>query len=89
MIDLKSIDDLARRLNELVPPGLEGARADLEKNLRATLQAGLAKLDLVTRDEFEVQRQVLLRTREKLEALERAVAAMEPQAADAADAPQR
>jgi len=86
MIDLKSIDDLARRLNELVPPGLEGARADLEKNLRATLQAGLAKLDLVTRDEFEVQRQVLLRTREKLEALERAVAAMEPQAADA---PQR
>jgi len=89
MIDLKSIDDLARRLNELVPPGLEGARADLEKNFRATLQAGLAKLDLVTRDEFEVQRQVLLRTREKLEALERAVAAMEPQAADAADAPQR
>ena len=89
MIDLKSIDDLARRLNELVPPGLEGARADLEKNFRATLQAGLAKLDLVTREEFEVQRQVMLRTREKLEALERAVAAMEPQAADAADAPQR
>lgn len=71
MIDLKAIDDLARRLNELVPPGLEGARADLEKNFRAALQAGFSRLDLVTREEFEVQKAVLRRTREKLEALER------------------
>lgn len=71
MIDLKAIDDLARRLNELVPPGLEGARADLEKNFRAALQAGLSRLDLVTREEFEVQKAVLRRTRDKVEALER------------------
>lgn len=71
MIDLKAIDDLARRLNDLVPPGLEGARADLEKNFRAALQAGFSRLDLVTREEFEVQKAVLRRTREKLEALER------------------
>ncbi|MCX8006262.1 MAG: accessory factor UbiK family protein, partial [Burkholderiaceae bacterium] len=77
MIDLKAIDELARRLGELVPPGLEAARADIEKNMRAVLQAGLARLDLVTREEFEVQQLVLRRTREKLEALERAVAALE------------
>ena len=77
MIDLKSIDDLARRLSELVPPGLKDARADIEQNMKATLQAGLAKLDLVTREEFEVQRAVLLRTREKMDALERAVQILE------------
>lgn len=77
MIDLKSIDDLARRLSELVPPGLKDARADIEQNMKATLQAGLAKLDLVTREEFEVQRAVLLRTREKIDALERAVQILE------------
>jgi BMFP domain-containing protein YqiC len=77
MIDLKNIDDLARKLSDLVPPGLKGARADLEQNFKSTLQAGLARLDLVTREEFEVQRAVLLRTREKLEALERQLAALE------------
>jgi BMFP domain-containing protein YqiC len=77
MIDLKSIDDLARRLSDLVPPGLKEARADLEQNFKSTLQAGLGKLDLVTREEFEVQRAVLLRTREKLDALERALTVLE------------
>ena len=77
MIDLKAIDDLARRLNELVPPGLEGARADLEKNFRAALQAGLSRLDLVTREEFEVQKAVLRRTRDKVEALERQLEALD------------
>jgi len=77
MIDLKSIDDLAQRLSDLVPPGLKDAGADLEQNMKATLQAGLAKLDLVTREEFEVQRAVLLRSREKIDALERAVQVLE------------
>ena len=77
MIDLKSIDDLARRLSELVPPGLKEARADIEQNMKATLQSGLAKLELVTREEFDVQRAVLLRTREKIDALERAVQILE------------
>ncbi len=77
MIDLKAIDDLARRLSELVPPGLKDARDDLQQNMKATLQAGLARLDLVTREEFEVQRAVLLRTREKIDALERAVEVLE------------
>ena len=77
MIDLKAIDELARRVSELVPPGMKEAGAEFEQNLKATLQAGLAKLDLVTREEFEVQRAVLLRTREKLDALERTISELE------------
>ena len=65
-----SIEDLARRLAEAVPKGLRSMREDLEGNFRSVLRAGLGKLDLVTREEFEVQEAVLARTREKLEALE-------------------
>ena len=86
MIDLKNLDDLARKLSDLVPPGLKDARADLEQNFKATLQAGLGKLDLVTREEFEVQRAVLLRTREKLDALERALTVLEARLAAPGDA---
>ena len=77
MIDLNQIDDLARRLSDLVPPGLRESREELQATFKSALQAGLAKLDLVTREEFEVQRAVLLRTREKIDALERALAAVE------------
>ena len=74
MIDLAQLDDLARRLSNLVPPGLREGREELQQNFKSVLQAGLGKLDLVTREEFEVQRAVLARTREKLEALERDLA---------------
>lgn len=80
MIDLAHIDDLARRLSGLVPPALREGREELQQNFKSVLQSGLGKLDLVTREEFEVQRAVLLRTREKLEALERTVAQLEAQA---------
>ncbi len=65
-----SIEDLARKLAEAVPEGLRAVQKDLEQNFRHVLQTGLSKLDLVTREEFEVQEAVLARTREKLEALE-------------------
>ena len=77
MIDLTTIDDLARRLSGLVPPGLRDGRDELQQNFKAVLQAGLSRLDLVTREEFEVQRAVLLRSREKIEALEQAVQSLE------------
>lgn len=77
MIDLNHIDALARRLSELVPPGLRESQEELQQTFKSTLQSGLSKLDLVTREEFDVQRAVLLRTREKLEALERTVAALD------------
>jgi len=79
MIDLSHIDDLARRLSGLVPPGLREGREELQENFKAVLQSGLARLDLVTREEFDVQRAVLLRTREKLEDLQRAVEQLEGQ----------
>lgn len=82
MIDLNHIDALARRLSDLVPPGLRDSREELQATFKSALQAGLGKLDLVTREEFEVQRAVLLRTREKLDALEHAVAALESRASD-------
>jgi BMFP domain-containing protein YqiC len=66
----KSIADLARKLAEALPEGLRSMRNDLEDSFQSVLQNGLTKLDLVTREEFEVQEAVLARTREKLEALE-------------------
>ena len=77
MIDLAQLDDLARRLSGLVPPGMREGREELQQNFKSVLQSGLARLDLVTREEFDVQRAVLLRTREKLEQLEREVQALE------------
>lgn len=77
MIDLNHIDELARRLSGLVPQGLRESRDELQQNFKSVLQTGLSRLDLVTREEFEVQRAVLLRTREKLEQLQRTVAELE------------
>ncbi|HKJ08984.1 MAG TPA: accessory factor UbiK family protein [Gammaproteobacteria bacterium] len=77
MLDPKTLDDLAQRLAGSVPSGVRELQQDLEKNLRATLQASLARLDLVTREEFDAQREVLARTRSKLQALERRVAELE------------
>lgn len=86
MIDLNSVDELARRLSSLVPPGLRESREEIQENFKAVLQSGLTKLDLVTREEFEVQRAVLLRTREKLEALEAQVRQIEAQSSPASAA---
>jgi len=66
----ESIESLAKKLAESVPEGLRSMRDDLETNFRGVLQSGISKLDLVTREEFEVQEAVLARTREKLERLE-------------------
>ena len=71
------IDDIARRLLEKVPPALRSVQEDLETSFRAILRERLAKLDLVTRDEFDAQTRVLERTRARLEALEARLAAME------------
>lgn len=64
------LDKLAALLIEALPRELGSLKADAEDTLRAALAAGLKRLDLVTREEFDVQRAVLARTREKLEALE-------------------
>jgi BMFP domain-containing protein YqiC len=75
--DPRALEDLARRLSEAMPPQLQALRNDVEANFKSVLQSGLAKLDLVTRQEFDVQAGVLSRTREKLEALEARLKALE------------
>lgn len=71
------IDELAKRLSAALPPGINVLKEDAEKNMRSVLHAAFSKMDLVTREEFEVQAQVLQRSREKLEALEKQVAELE------------
>ena len=75
--DPRLIDDLARRLAGSVPEGVLALRRDLEQNFKGVLQSQLAQLDLVTREEFDVQANVLKRTREKLAALEARLAELE------------
>jgi len=77
MFDPKAIDEIANRLAGAIPPGLNNLKEDLEKTFHAILQGALGKLDLVTREEFEVQKLVLAKTRSKLEDLEKRVAEME------------
>jgi BMFP domain-containing protein YqiC len=79
MLDPKLFDDLARRLSDALPTGAREIQQDVEKNLRTVLQASLSRLDLVTREEFDVQARVLARTREKLDKLEKTIAALERQ----------
>jgi BMFP domain-containing protein YqiC len=71
------IEDMARRLFESLPPAFRSLQQDLEANFRAVLRGNLSRLNLVSRDEFEVQAKVLERTREKLEALEARLAELE------------
>ncbi|MCK9201271.1 MAG: accessory factor UbiK family protein [Gallionella sp.] len=76
MLNQKFFEDMSSKLNEAVA---NSPARDFEKNARALLAQGFAKLDLVTREEFDVQAQVLARAREQLTALEARVAELEAQ----------
>jgi len=77
MFNTKFLDDLAKKLSEAIPTTLLNAKADIEKNFHQILHAAFSKLDLVTREEFEVQMKVLAKTRAKLEKLEKKIAELE------------
>ena len=77
MLDTKFIDDLARQISDSIPSGIREMQRDIEKNVHTLLQTAFDRLDLVTREEFDTQSRVLARTREKLEQLEKIVAALE------------
>jgi len=77
MIDSRVFDDIAQSVTKLLPPGAATLKEEFERNAKATVQSGLERLDLVTREEFDVQAKVLERTREKLEALETRLAELE------------
>ena len=77
MDPIDQLDSLAKRISSLIPEPIQATQKDLESNLRSGLESGLRKMNLVTREEFDVQTAVLQRTREKLEQLEKRVAALE------------
>ncbi len=74
MIDPKNVEQVLSDLRQALPGGFA---QEMEKNMRAALAAALARLNLVTREELEIQTAVLTRTREKIEALEKQVAELE------------
>ncbi len=78
-MDPKIFDDLARTLADAVPKGFRDLQQDMEKNVRGALERGFERLNLVSRDEFEIQAAVLARTRSKVDALEKRVAELEAQ----------
>ncbi len=71
MINASFFDDLAKKINSIIPPALQDIRGETEKNIKSALQTGFSKLDLVTREEFDKQSELLSKARIKLEALEK------------------
>ena len=84
MLNPKKIEEIIQQVQNNLPQGIKDIGNDVESKLKQVLQAQLAKLDVVTREEFDIQTQVLLRTREKLTALEARVDALLQQQNDVA-----
>ncbi|KER04159.1 ubiquinone biosynthesis accessory factor UbiK, partial [Photorhabdus temperata] len=82
MLDPKKIEQIARQIQDSLPKGVKEFGDDIEKKLRMILQSQLGKLDLVNREEFDIQTQVLLRTREKLTAMEQRLNELEEKLED-------
>ncbi|HBR96049.1 MAG TPA: hypothetical protein DD979_01560 [Gammaproteobacteria bacterium] len=77
MIDARLFDDMAAQLAKLLPPGANELKNDFEQNARALMQSTLSRMELVTREEFDVQAALLQKTRSRLQLLEERVAALE------------
>jgi BMFP domain-containing protein YqiC len=77
MLDPKKLEEIAKNISNAIPTGVKTMAGEAEGKVKQVLQAQLSKLDLVTREEFDVQNQVLIRTREKMEAMEARIAALE------------
>lgn len=77
MIDLGKIDDIVNRLSDSLPPAASRLREDMEAQFRSVLKSAFQKMDLVSREEFDIQKSVLERTQAKLEMLERQLGELE------------
>lgn len=77
MFDPKHFDELAKKLFSALPDSLQNIENDIQLKFKEILQSAFARMDLVTREEFDVQTKVLHRTREKLEQLEKQIDAMQ------------
>lgn len=76
-MDAKKIEDIARQINDSIPAGVKEFAGSMESRIKQILQQQLGKLDVVTREEMDVQQQLLLRLRERVEALEKHIASLE------------
>ncbi len=77
MLDPQKLDDLVRQLSKALPPELQNVEQETRKQFKAILEAGLQKLDLVSREEFDIQVKVLQKTRSKLEQIKAQLEAMQ------------
>ena len=77
MLNPKTIEELAKQITDAVPPGVKTMAEGAEAKVKQILQSQLSRLDFVSREEFDIQSQVLMRTREKLEALEARIVELE------------
>ena len=77
MLNPKKLEELAKQITDAIPPGVKSMAEGAEAKVKQVLQSQLSRMDFVSREEFDVQSQVLIRTREKLEALEARIAALE------------
>lgn len=73
MFDTKNFDEIARKLFSTLPASLQNIEKDIQQKFKDVLQSAFVRMDLVTREEFDVQCKVLARTREKVEALQKQV----------------
>ena len=85
MLDPKKLEEIAKNITAAIPPGVKTMADEAEAKVKQILQSQLNKLDLVSREEFDVQSQVLIRTREKLEALETRLAELESSSKDTSE----
>jgi BMFP domain-containing protein YqiC len=77
MLNPKKLEELAKQITDSLPPGVKNMAEGAEAKVKQVLQAQISRLDFVSREEFDIQSQVLMRTREKLEALESRITALE------------
>ena len=77
MLNPKKLEELAKQITDSLPPGVKNMAEGAETKVKQVLQAQISRLDFVSREEFVIQSQVLMRTREKLEALENRIVALE------------
>ena len=89
MPDSRGFEELAAKLARAVPTGLSGLRGELESNFRALLQANLERLDLVSRERFDAQAQLLQRTQKRLASMEKRLQSLEGVKADTAPSGKR
>jgi BMFP domain-containing protein YqiC len=82
MFNAKKIEDIAKQVTDAIPPKFKEIANDIEEKTKVVLQRKLSQLDVVSREEFDVQTQVLLKTREKLAELENKLAEIEAKLAE-------